>query len=63
MEQVANCYLDDNIHAALLVMNARDDAQSVIAINADEQQVAEMVQFVAQALEQQADAEKNGHMN
>ena len=63
IEQVANCYMADNIHATLLVMNERDDSQSVIAINADDQQVAEMVDLVAQAFQLHGDAEKSGHMN
>lgn len=63
MKQVANCYLDDNIHATLLVMNERDDSQSVIAINANDQQVAEMVDLVAQAFQLHGDAENSGHTN
>ena len=54
LEQVANCYMGEDIHSTLLVRNDKDESQSVFAINADRDQVSEMILFMAEAIQQQS---------
>jgi hypothetical protein len=51
LEQVANCYLNCRSHGALLIANESDDSQSLVAINASENQISEMVVFMADAMQ------------
>jgi hypothetical protein len=51
LEQVANCYLNRNSHGALLIANESDESQSLVAINASENQISEMVVFMADAMQ------------
>lgn len=53
MEQVANCYLSASSHGALLISNEKDESQSLVAINASEMQISEMVGFMAEAIQGQ----------
>lgn len=50
LEQVANCYLNSSNHGALLIANDSDESQSLVAINASESQISEMVGFMAEAI-------------
>lgn len=50
-EQVANCYLNSTSHGALLIANESDESQSLVAINASENQISEMVVFMAEAMQ------------
>lgn len=50
LEQVASCYLSASIHGALLISNDTDESQSLVAINASEMQISEMVAFMAEAM-------------
>lgn len=51
LEQVANCYLSSSSHGALLIANETDESQSLVAINATEMQISEMVGFMAEAIQ------------
>lgn len=53
LEEVANCYISQSSHGALLIYNDSDESQSLIAINASEKQIAEMVGFMADAMRSQ----------
>jgi len=53
LEQVANCYLNSTSHGALLIANESDESQSLVAINASEDQISEMVVFMAEAMQAQ----------
>ena len=50
LEQVAKCYLKSTSHGALLIANDADESQSLVAINASENQISEMVVFMADAM-------------
>ena len=50
LEQVASCYLSSSSHGALLISNETDESQSLVAINASEMQISEMVGFMAEAI-------------
>ena len=50
LEQVASCYLSASSHGALLIANEKDESQSLVAINASEMQISEMVGFMAEAI-------------
>jgi len=50
LEQVASCYLSPSSHGALLIANEKDESQSLVAINANEVQISEMVGFMAEAI-------------
>ena len=50
LEQVASCYLNSSSHGALLIANEKDESQSLVAINASEMQISEMVGFMAEAM-------------
>ena len=50
LEQVASCYLSPSSHGALLIANETDESQSLVAINASEMQISEMVGFMAEAI-------------
>lgn len=50
LEQVASCYMSQSSHGALLIADESDDSQSLVAINASEMQISEMVGFMAEAL-------------
>ena len=50
LEQVASCYLSTSNHGALLIANEKDESQSLVAINASEMQISEMVGFMAEAI-------------
>lgn len=50
LEQVASCYLSSSSHGALLISNDTDESQSLVAINASEMQISEMVGFMAEAM-------------
>jgi hypothetical protein len=58
LEQVANCYLSSSSHGALLIANETDESQSLVAINATEMQISEMVGFMAEAIQ---DRRSNTH--
>lgn len=51
LEQVASCYLSASSHGALLISNEKDESQSLVAINASEMQISEMVGFMAEAIQ------------
>jgi Cu/Ag efflux pump CusA len=51
LEQVASCYLNSSSHGALLIANEKDESQSLVAINASEIQISEMVGFMAEAIQ------------
>ena len=51
LEQVASCYLSSSSHGALLISNETDESQSLVAINASEMQISEMVGFMAAVIE------------
>lgn len=53
LEQVASCYLSSSSHGALLIANEKDESQSLVAINASEIQISEMVGFMAEAMQDQ----------
>lgn len=63
MEQVANCYVSESVHSTLLVRNDNEESQSVYAINADKEQVSEMVLFVAEAIKLQQESIPRGQLN
>ena len=50
LEQVASCYLNSYSYGALLIANENDESQSLVAINASEMQISEMVGFMAEAI-------------
>ena len=50
LEQVASCYLNASSRGALLISNETDESQSLVAINASEMQICEMVGFMAEAM-------------
>lgn len=58
LEMVANCYLSSSSHGALLIANDTDESQSLVAINATEMQISEMVGFMAEAIQ---DRRSNTH--
>jgi hypothetical protein len=51
LQQIANCYLNSSSHGALLIANETDESQSLVAINASENQISEMVIFMADAMQ------------
>ncbi len=51
LEQVASCYINSSSHGALLIANEKDESQSLVAINASEMQISEMVGFMAEAIQ------------
>jgi len=51
LEQVASCYLSSSSYGALLIANESDESQSLVAINASEMQISEMVGFMAEAIQ------------
>lgn len=51
LEQVASCYLSPSSHGALLISNEKDESQSLVAINASELQITEMVGFMAETMQ------------
>lgn len=51
LEQVASCYLSPSSHGALLIANEKYESQSLVAINASEMQISEMVGFMAEAMQ------------
>lgn len=51
LEQVANCYLSSSSYGALLISNETDESQSLVAINATEMQISEMVGFMAEVIQ------------
>ncbi len=51
LQQIANCYLNSSSHGALLIANETDESQSLVAINASENQISEMVVFIADAMQ------------
>lgn len=51
LQQIANCYLSTSSHGALLIANESDESQSLVAINASENQISEMVVFMADAMQ------------
>lgn len=50
LEQVASCYVSASSHGALLISNETDESQSLVAINASEVQISELVTFMAEAI-------------
>lgn len=53
LDQVASCYLNSSNHGALLIANENDESQSLVAINASEMQISELVGFMAEAIQGQ----------
>lgn len=63
LEQVASCYLSSSSHGALLIANETDESQSLVAINASEIQISEMVGFMAEAIQGQHSAPGGMYVN
>ena len=51
LEQVADCYLSASSYGALLIFNETDESQSLVALNASEMQILEIVGFMAKAMQ------------
>lgn len=52
LEQMASCYFSSSSHGALLISNETEESQSLVAINASEIQISEMVGFMAKAMQE-----------
>jgi len=63
LEQVASCYLNSSSHGALLIANENDESQSLVAINASEMQISEMVGFMAEAIQGQHSSSGGMYIN
>ncbi len=63
LEQVANCYLNSTSHGALIIAYDSDESQSLVAINASEEQISEMVVFMAEAIQTQKSTTVGLHLN
>jgi hypothetical protein len=63
LEQVANCYLNSTSHGALIIADDSDESQSLVAINASEEQISEMVVFMAEAMQTQKSTTVGLHLN
>jgi len=63
LEQVASCYLSPSSHGALLISNEKDESQSLVAINASELQITEMVGFMADAMCRRDSHARNNYIN
>ena len=63
LEQVANCYLNSTSHGALLIANGSDESQSLVAINANENQISEMVVFMAEAMQGRSLVTSSSYIN
>ena len=63
LEHVASCYLNSTTHGALLFANATDESQSLVAINANENQISEMITFMADAMQGRYRTTENTYIN
>jgi hypothetical protein len=63
LEQVANCYFNSTSHGALLIANDSDESQSLVAINASENQISEMVVFMADAMQSRRSSAAGMYIN
>jgi len=63
LEQVANCYTASNVNAVLLVQNTSEESQSAYSINADQEQAAKMISFMAEAMKHIDDSKTRGQLN
>jgi hypothetical protein len=63
LEQVANCYLNSASRGALLIANEYDETQSLVAINASEIQISEMVVFMADAMQSRRSSAAGMYIN
>ncbi len=63
LEQVANCYTASNVNAVLLVQNTSEESQSAFSINADQEQAAKMISFMAEAMKHIDDSKTRGQLN
>ena len=63
LEQVASCYLSSSSYGALLITNEKDESQSLVAINASEIQICEMVGFMAEAMQVQHSSPGGRYVN
>lgn len=63
LEQIANCYLNATSHGALLIANESDESQSLVAINASENQISEMVVFMADAMQGRSLVTSSSYIN
>ena len=50
LERLAGCYLNDAMHGVFLIADETKHTQSLIAINADDQQIDEMVNIMSETL-------------
>lgn len=63
IEQVADCYLYSTSHGALLIASDSDESQSLVALNASENQISEMVVFMADAMQRHCLSPDNAYIN
>ncbi len=63
IQQVAGCYLNPEQHGALLISTTQEESQSLVAINASNVQVAEMLGFMSQMIGQAADFAGSPYLN
>lgn len=63
LEQIANCYINSTSHGALLIANESDESQSLVAINASENQISEMVVFMADAMQRRQSSAGGMYVN
>jgi hypothetical protein len=61
--KVANCYFRSTSHGALLISNDSDESQSLVAINANEIQISEMIAFMAEAIQGCYRTDENAYLN
>lgn len=61
-KQIAQCYQSTKMHAVLLLQNDEEETQSVYAINAEQEQAAEMVGMLADAMQKVGTGE-GGQLN
>jgi hypothetical protein len=50
IERLAGCYLNNDMHGVFLIADDKAHTQSLIAINADDQQIDEMVNIMSETL-------------
>ena len=63
VQQVADCYLKPEQHGALLINSTAEASQSLVAINASNEQVTEMLGFMSQVIGQAAEPSRSPYLN
>jgi hypothetical protein len=60
---IGECYTNKNVHAAFLISNDLDQSNSLVAINANQIQITELIKFMSDAVNESQGVQNSSYVN